>query len=266
MGILNVTPDSFYDGGKYSNEKSILSHTEKMLEEGATIIDIGANSTRPGSEFISESDELTRLMPVLEILRKNFSDTIFSIDTFRSNVVETITENFGDFIINDISAGTFDNKMFETIAEKQLPYILMHIQGQPKNMQKNPTYKDISNEILKYFSEKVDKLKILGVNDIIVDPGFGFGKSLEHNYELLDKLDNFKILELPICVGFSRKSMIHKLLNISPNESLNGTTVLNTIAVQNGASILRVHDVKEALETIKIFNMFKNTSLEISNS
>ena len=258
MGILNITSDSFYDGGRYSDEKSIVAQTEKMLDEGAKIIDIGANSTRPGSVFVSEKDELSKLIPVVELLKKNFPEAIFSIDTFRSNVVKTIIENFGDFIINDISAGAFDENMFETIAEKQVPYIIMHIKGKPENMQKKPEYKDLITEIIKYFSEKLYKLKKLGAKDIIIDPGFGFGKTLNHNYELLSKLNSFKIFELPICVGFSRKSMIHKLLNISPNESLNGTSVLNTVALQKGASILRVHDAKEASEAIKIYNSLYN--------
>jgi dihydropteroate synthase len=251
MGILNTTPDSFYDGGKYLTEKEWLLHTETMLSEGAAIIDIGAVSTRPGAKSISINEETDRLMPVLKSVRKKFPDTVISVDTFSAAIAKLAVDNGAD-IINDISAGTFDDKMIETIALNNVPYIIMHIKGTPQNMQINPTYKDVTKEILMFFSERINKLRQAGIKDIIIDPGFGFGKSLEHNYEILNRLDLFRMFELPVLTGFSRKSMINRLLNIKPSEALNGTTVLNTIALTKGAKILRVHDVKPAIEAIKI--------------
>lgn len=254
MGILNITPDSFYDGGKYSTLKDILLHTEKMLSEGTDIIDIGAISTKPGAIEISEEKEMERLIPVLKEIRKQFPKTIISIDTFRHGIAERAIES-GAHIINDISGGTFDNKMFETIAHLKVPYILMHIQGTPQTMQIAPSYHNITHEIISYFAEKIMHLKNLGVADIIIDPGFGFGKTIAHNYEIMKHLEDFKLLEMPILMGVSRKSMIYKLLNISPNEALNGTTTLHSIALLKGANILRVHDVKEAVEVVKIMEM-----------
>ncbi|MEK6614845.1 MAG: dihydropteroate synthase [Bacteroidota bacterium] len=251
MGILNVTPDSFFDGGKYTDEKNILLHAEKMISEGADIIDIGAYSTRPHAQPISEEEELKRLIPAIKLVRKNFSDVIISADTFRSNVVIHAV-NEGADIINDISGGSLDKEMFETIAKLKVPYILMHIQGTPQTMQINPHYKDVVKEVKEYFLKKIKNLQYFGVSQIIIDVGFGFGKNLEHNYTLLKHLSEFKEFGFPILAGISRKSMINKALDITPDTALNGTTVANTIALMNGANILRVHDVKEAKEAIQI--------------
>ncbi|WP_299124908.1 dihydropteroate synthase [uncultured Tenacibaculum sp.] len=251
MGILNITPDSFFDGGKYKNEKEILIQTEKMLNDGATFIDVGAYSSRPGAKHISEEEELQRIIPVIELLVKKFPEIIISVDSFRSRVVEE-TINTGAAIINDISGGVMDVKMFETVAKLQVPYIMMHMQGTPKNMQQNPTYTDIVREITSFFAAQIFKLRELKVNDVIIDVGFGFGKTLEHNYELLQKLSLFKHLNVPVLTGVSRKSMLYKLLDITPQEALNATTVANTIALLNGTNILRVHDVREAVEAVKI--------------
>lgn len=271
MGILNVTPDSFFDGGKYNNEKAILLHAEKMIAEGADIIDIGACSTRPNAKEISEEEELKRLIPAIQLVRKKFADVIISADTFRSKVAEEAV-NAGADMINDVGGGvgswelgenlrTPNSKprtdMFETIAKLKVPYVLMHIQGTPQTMQANPQYKDVVKEVKEYFSLKVEKLKSLKVEQIIIDVGFGFGKTLEHNYSLLKHLAEFKEFNLPILVGISRKSMINKALGTKPEEALNGTTAANTIALMNGANILRVHDVKEAKEAVKIFNCIK---------
>ncbi|NVO02327.1 MAG: dihydropteroate synthase [Bacteroidetes bacterium] len=253
MGILNITKDSFYDGGKHIQIADILAHTEKMLTEGAGIIDIGAVSTRPGANEIDEVQEMEIFKEFLPAIVKEFPQAIISVDTYRSNVAKYTIEN-GAHIINDISAGNFDNKMFETIAELKAPYIMMHIKGTPQNMQQNPIYTNLIGEIISYFQEKILKLKSLGVKDIIVDPGIGFGKTLDHNYEILSKLEMLKIFELPILMGVSRKSLIYKLLGGTPAEAQNGTTVLNTVSLLKGASILRVHDVKEAVEAIKIFS------------
>lgn len=257
MGILNITPDSFFDGGKYNNEISIISQVEKMLSEGATFIDVGAYSSRPGAKNISETEELERILPVIKLLIKEFPNILLSIDTFRSAVAKECIK-YGACIINDISAGSLDNQMFPTIAELQVPYIIMHMQGLPENMQLNPVYNNITQEILKYFSEKLAELRSLSINDIIIDVGFGFGKTIKHNFELLNNLSFFKSLDVPMLVGLSRKSMLYKSLKITPNQALNATTVANTIALQNGAHILRVHDVKEAVETIKIVNQLNN--------
>ncbi|CAM1347936.1 dihydropteroate synthase [Tenacibaculum insulae] len=256
MGILNVTPDSFFDGGKYKNEKDILTQTEKMLNEGATFIDVGAYSSKPGSKFVSENEELQRILPVIELLTSNFPEIIISVDSFRSKVVNEAI-NAGGAIINDISGGMLDDKMFATVAKLQVPYIMMHMQGTPENMQLNPVYEDVVSEIISFFSAQLFKLRQLKVNDVIIDVGFGFGKTIPHNYELLQKLALFKNLEVPILTGVSRKSMLYKLLNISANEALNATTVANTIALLNGTNILRVHDVKEAVEAIKIVNQLQ---------
>lgn len=251
MGILNITPDSFFDGGKYSDSKQMLLQTEKMLSEGATFIDVGAYSSRPGAAHITESEELERITPVITALTKEFPGIHISIDTFRSNIAKACVEN-GAQLINDISAGAMDPKMFLTIAKLQVPYIMMHMKGTPQTMQLNPTYENITSEVLSYFSEKIFSLRKLGVNDIITDVGFGFGKTVAHNYELLSNLELLKKLEVPTLVGVSRKSMIYKLLDSDAKEALNGTTAANTIALLNGANILRVHDVKEAMEAITI--------------
>lgn len=254
MGILNITPDSFFDGGKYNAPTQILLQVEKMLSEGATFIDVGAYSSRPGAKHISEEEELNRILPVIQLLTKEFSDIIISADTFRSKIAEQCIDS-GASLVNDISAGSLDNNMFKTIAKLQVPYIIMHMQGAPQNMQTNPNYKDIVPEVLFYFSKKIVELRNLGINDIISDVGFGFGKTLEHNYQLLKNLALFKNLEVPILTGVSRKSMLFKPLNITPKEALNATTSANTIALLNGANILRVHDVKQAIETIKIVEL-----------
>ncbi len=256
MGILNITPDSFYDGGKYQTKKEILRKTRQMIKEGASIIDVGAYSSRPGAGHIKVEEEMQRLKIALEVIRTDFPDVIVSADTFRSSVASMAVKDYEVDIINDISAGSADENMFDTIAALNVPYIMMHIKGTPQNMQVNPTYDDVVGEIINYFSEKIQKAKLSGICDVIIDPGFGFGKTLEHNYLILSRLDDFKIFELPILVGLSRKSMIYKALDATPKEALNGTTVLNTIALMNGANILRVHDVKEAMETVKLFSLY----------
>ncbi|WP_340076632.1 dihydropteroate synthase [Leptobacterium sp. I13] len=253
MGIVNVTPDSFYDGGKHFDEKAILITVEKMLTEEATFIDIGGYSSRPGADHISEEEELNRTVPAVELIIKFFPETLISIDTFRSRVArECIVA--GAAVVNDISAGVLDKAMLKTIAELQVPYVMMHMKGTPQDMQKNISYNDITKEMLFYFSERVAEARKWGINDLIVDPGFGFAKTLEHNYELLSKLDLFAPLNLPVLVGLSRKSMIYKLLGASADDALNGTTALNTIALMKEARILRVHDVKEAVECVKLIN------------
>jgi len=260
MGILNITPDSFYDGGKYKNEADILFQTEKMLTEGATFIDVGAYSSRPGATHISEKEELKRILPVIELLVKYFPEIIISVDTFRSEIAKKTIEN-GAAIINDISGGKMDEKMFQTVAKLQVPYILMHMLGTPQNMQQNPVYEDVTKDIIRFFSEQIFKLHQLKMNDIIIDMGFGFGKTLQHNYEILSNLALFKNLDAPILIGISRKSMLYKPLDITANEALNATTATNTIALLNGANILRVHDVKEAVEAIKIVNQLRENEL-----
>ena len=260
MGVLNVTPDSFYDGGRYTNEQLIVDRVRQMISEGADFIDVGAFSSRPGADFVSENDEVNRLNPALTAIRKHFPDSILSIDTFRSGIAKFAVENFNVDIINDIFAGKADDKMYQTVAELGVPYIIMHMKGTPQNMQKNPSYKNVTKEIFMFFSEKLSQIRHAGVNDIVIDPGFGFGKTIEHNYTILKQLDAFKIFELPVMVGLSRKSFIYKVLKTVPEESLNGTTVLNTIALVNGASILRVHDVKEAKEAIRLTQMYLNAT------
>ncbi|MFD0862277.1 dihydropteroate synthase [Sungkyunkwania multivorans] len=254
MGILNITPDSFYDGGKYIKDREILLQVEEMLREGATFIDIGAYSSRPGAEHVCEEEEINRILPAVTSVLERFPEALLSIDTFRSKVAKECIEA-GAAIVNDISAGNMDTDMFQTVADLKAPYVMMHMKGTPQTMQKDPTYDDISKEMMHYFSKKINEAKSLGIKDIIIDPGFGFGKTIEHNYEVLSKLALFKNLEMPILVGVSRKSMIYKILNSSPSEALNGTTVVNTIALTKGANILRVHDVKEAMECIKLAEM-----------
>lgn len=253
MGILNVTPNSFFDGGKYKNEDEIISQVDKMLSEGATFIDIGAYSSKPSAEFVSEQEEIERIIPVIELILKHFPDTLLSIDTFRAEVAKASIES-GAAIINDIAAGELDDKMFEIIAHYNVPYIMMHMRGNPQTMQSLTQYDNIVKEMLFYFSEKVKKARSLGINDLILDPGFGFAKTTDQNYEVLQKMELFNLLELPVLAGVSRKSMIYKTLNNTAQEALNGTTVLNTIALTKGAKILRVHDVKEAVECVTLFN------------
>lgn len=257
MGILNATEDSFYDGGKYANKQAIISRCKTMLEEGASIIDIGAQSSRPGATLIQAEQELEKLLPIIKLLKTEIPEIIISIDTFWAKTAKECIEA-GAHIINDISAGEMDNNMFDAIAELQVPYIIMHMQGTPQNMQKNPTYKNIIQEITSYFEERIKQLKSKGIKQIIIDPGFGFGKTLAHNYQILNALEQFNQFEIPVLVGTSRKSMIYNLLDTKPNNSLNGTSITNTIALQKGASILRVHDVKEAMECIKITTFAKN--------
>ncbi len=259
MGIMNLGPDSFYDGGKYQTKLDVIKKADQLLSEGASIIDMGAASTRPGAHIIDERTERRRLMPALDIVLENFPHAVISIDTYNAGIAKEAIEK-GAHIINDISAGEIDDKMYDTIASLQVPYIIMHMKGTPETMQDNPVYDDPVKEIAYYFSKKVDQLRQRGVHDIVIDPGFGFGKNLDDNYRILNQLDYFKILEQPLLVGVSRKSMINKVLKTSPAEALNGTTVLNTVALQKGASILRVHDVKQAVETIKITRKLLDTA------
>ncbi|PCI93296.1 MAG: dihydropteroate synthase [Flavobacteriales bacterium] len=253
MGILNLTPDSFFDGGTNCNKEDIILKVNNMEYDGAQIIDIGGYSTRPGATQVTEEEELNRVLPIVKLIANNFKDLTISVDTFRSNVAKKCIE-VGATMINDISGGSLDTNMFNCVANLNVPYVLMHIQGNPENMQENPTYNNVVEDVKNYFEEKIIQLNQLGVKDIILDPGFGFGKTVEHNYELLNNLDAFNCFNLPILAGLSRKSMITKVIDTSPDEALNGTTVLNTIALTKGANILRVHDVKEANECIKLVN------------
>ena len=256
MGILNITPDSFFDGGKYITEKEQLNRVEQMLNEGADFIDIGAQSSRPGAKEIGAEKEISMLNLALDSIRKHFPQAIISVDTWHSQVAKS-AYNSGADIINDISGGTFDKEMFATMLELQIPYILMHTGGRPEVMQNSPHYENVLKEVIYFMSKQIAELNFMGVNDIIIDPGFGFGKSIEHNYDLLKNLNHFSFLEAPILVGISRKSMIYKYLNINPVDSLNSTTALNMIALKNGADILRVHDVKEAKECVELWKMLK---------
>ena len=258
MGILNVTPDSFYAHSRKQTETEILARAHQIVDEGASIIDLGAYSSRPNALDVSESEEMQRLRNALQIIRRELPDAILSIDTFRADVARMCVEEYGAAIINDISAGQMDNRMFPTIAQLGVPYIIMHMQGTPQNMQDSPHYDNLLKEVFYYFSEKVQRLRDLGVKDIILDPGFGFGKTIEHNYQLMNHLEEFNVFQLPLLVGISRKSMIYKLLGTTPEEALNGTTVLNTIALQKGAHLLRVHDVKAAVETVTLTDKMKN--------
>ena len=258
MGILNITPDSFYDGGQITGIDSALRLAESMLKEGALILDIGGQSTRPGAKSINSTEEWKRIGPSLISINKHFPDSIISIDTFHSDVAKNAVEE-GASIINDISAGDYDKGMLPYVLQSQIPYLIMHMKGHPENMQENPQYENVVTEVLNYFINKVSHLKKIGLNDIIIDPGFGFGKTLENNYSLLKNLSLFQILDCPILAGISRKSMITKTLAITPSDALNGTTALNTIALLNGASILRVHDVAEAIEVNKLVNAYQKS-------
>ena len=257
MGILNVTPDSFYAGSRGVAERDIIERLRQMTDEGASIIDIGAYSSRPDADDVSTEEEMARLRHALNLVRQHQPDAVVSVDTFRADVARMCVEEYGVAMVNDISAGEMDDEMFPTIARLGVPYIAMHMKGTPQTMQINPQYEHFLKEIFYFFSEKVQKLRDLGVKDIIIDPGFGFGKTMEHNYQLMNHLEEFKLFGLPLLVGISRKSMIYKLLGTSPEEALNGTTVLNTIALQKGAHILRVHDVKAAVEAVKIVEKMK---------
>lgn len=259
MGILNVSLDSFYDGGKFLDEKAVIDQVNKMLNEGATIIDVGAASSRPGSDIIPEDIEIERIKKSVGWIKKHFPNAIISVDSWRASVAQVGLDQ-GASMINDISGGDLDPKMFETLAKFNVPFVIMHMQGTPQNMQINPTYSNVSQEVLLNLQSKVQQLRLLGINDIIVDPGFGFGKNLEHNYSLLQQLSSLKMLDCPVLVGLSRKSMVNNVLGTKASEALNGTTVLNTIALLNGANILRVHDVKEANEAIKIIEQYKTVS------
>ena len=256
MGILNVTPNSFYDGGKHKNINTIIHQVDKMFSDGATFIDIGAYSSKPTADFVSEVDEINRLNFVLKEIVNTFPNIILSVDTFRANVAKIAIEN-GVAIVNDISAGLLDENMLPTVADLKVPYIMMHMRGNPQTMQTLTDYNDIVKEMIFYFSERVAKARSFGISDIIIDPGFGFAKTLEQNYEVLNKLELFSLLDLPLLAGISRKSMIYKVLEKTAKDALNGTTVLNTIAVQKGAKILRVHDVKDAVECIKLVDKLK---------
>lgn len=257
MGILNITPDSFYDGGRNKNMSDYLRNAEKMLKDGAAFIDVGAYSSRPGAADISGEEELKRILPVVESLLKEFPEALLSIDTFRSEVARKCVEA-GAAIINDISAGNLDPEMIKTVGDLQVPYIMMHMRGNPKTMKDLNTYEDLVQDILLYFAQKINEAREAGINDLIIDPGFGFSKNIAQNFELLSKLDLFSNLDLPILAGTSRKSLIYKTLKTTPDEALNGTTVLNTISLLKGAHILRVHDVKEAAECVKLTSQIKN--------
>ncbi|HHB52524.1 MAG TPA: dihydropteroate synthase [Saprospiraceae bacterium] len=257
MAILNCTPDSFYDGGKFTTEKSILLQVEKQLIEGADIIDIGAYSSRPNAKHISVDEESDRLLPVVRAISKAFPNAVISVDTFRSSIAKKAVD-VGAHIINDISGGNLDHHMFQTIAELKVPYVLMHMQGTPQTMQNKPITTAVTRHVNSFFQKKVQDLALLGVNNVILDVGFGFGKTLDQNYELLKNLASFKHFNKPLLVGLSRKSMLYKLLDSTPNNVLNATTIANTIASLNGADILRVHDIKEAVEVVKVIKQYQN--------
>lgn len=261
MGILNVTPDSFYDGGRFKSDSQILNQVERMLTEGATFIDIGAYSSRPGADDVTEKEEISRLLPIVKSILTNFPETLLSIDTFRSSVAKIAIEN-GAAIINDISAGKADSKMLETIRHFQVPYILMHMRGTPQSMNTKTDYEHVLTDVVKELSQQVHLAKQLGINDLIIDPGIGFAKTISQNFTILKHLDYFKIFELPILLGVSRKSLIYKTLETDAENALNGTVVLNTVGLLKGASILRVHDVKEARECIRLHQALESNSLE----
>lgn len=262
MGILNVTPDSFYSGSCMQTEKEIETRVQQILDEGAAIIDVGAYSSRPNADHVPAEEEINRLRRGLEVLRRTAPDAVMSVDTFRADVARMCVEEYGVAIINDIAAGEMDADMFRTVAELNVPYVMMHMQGTPQNMQQYPHYDNLLREIFLYFARKVQQLRDLGVKDIVLDPGFGFGKTLEHNYRLMAHLEEFRLFELPLLVGVSRKSMIYRLLDTTPQESLNGTTVLHALALMKGADILRVHDVRQAVEAVKIVEAMKKAAID----
>lgn len=258
MGIINITPDSFYESSRCQNEEAIINRVKQIIAEGGTIIDVGAYSSRPNAVDVTADEEIKRLCFALGVIKKHLPDAVLSIDTFRANVVEAVYDKFGAFIVNDIAAGGLDNNMFATVGRLKLPYIAMHMKGTPQTMVNETEYDNLVQDIICYFANKVECLRNAGVHDIILDPGYGFSKNLEQNYELLHRLPDFNIFELPLLVGISRKRMIYGLLGTAATEALNGTTVLNTIALLNGADILRVHDVKEAVECVKIVSKYKS--------
>ncbi len=261
MGILNLTPDSFFEGSRIQTEAQTIARVQQILDEGGTMVDVGAYSSRPDGVDISAEEEMDRLATGLRVINQHFPDIVISVDTFRAEVAARCVEEFGVSIINDISGGELDSKMFETVARLQVPYIMMHMKGTPQTMQQCTDYDCFIKEIFLYFAKKIAQLRQLGVNDIILDPGFGFAKTLEHNYELMAQLQDFEVFELPMLVGVSRKSMIYKLLNTAPADALNGTTALNAVALMKGANILRVHDVKQAVETVRITETIKKYQL-----
>lgn len=258
MGILNITPDSFYAGSRVEDEAEITRRVTQIISEGADMIDVGAYSSRPGADDVPPEEEMKRLRKGLGIVRKLYPEAVVSVDTFRADVAQMCVEEFDVQIINDISGGMLDANMFATVARLGVPYILMHMKGTPQTMQDQPHYDNVVREVMLYFAEKVQQLRDLGAKDIILDPGFGFAKTLDHNYQLMEHLEDFRLLELPILVGVSRKSMIYRLLDSTPQEALNGTTVLNTVALMKGANILRVHDVKECVEAVRITETMRN--------
>jgi dihydropteroate synthase len=259
MGVINITPDSFFSGSRIQNKETVLQMVEKMFSEGAAVVDIGGQSTRPGSEKISVDEEMKRVMPAIELIMKENSSAIISIDTYHSKVAKEAVEA-GAAMVNDISGGELDPGMLSTVADLKVPYVCMHMKGTPQTMQQNPTYEDVTLEVLDFFIRKIDECRQAGINDVIIDPGFGFGKTIAHNFQLLKNLQAFKMLDRPVLAGLSRKSTIYKTLGVTAEEALNGTTVLNTLALQNGANILRVHDVREACEAIKLFEKYTEAS------
>jgi dihydropteroate synthase len=265
MGILNITPDSFYDGGCYLNETSVISRFSAMITEGADMIDIGACSSRPGAAETSAEEEKSRLRMALKAVRHEFPDACISIDTFRSGIAEYAIKEFGADLINDISAGRWDERMLPLVGNLKVPMIMMHMQGTPQSMQNHPVYSDIVRELLVFFAERSAAAKLYGITDLIIDPGFGFGKTIGHNFQLLRELNLFAIFGMPVMAGLSRKSMIYKSLKVNPGDALNGTTVMNTLALSNGARILRVHDVKEASEVVKLFSIYNTCEDDSDN-
>ncbi len=256
MGIVNLTPDSFFKGSRFLSDSTLLKNVEKMIQYGASIIDVGGYSTRPGAEMVSPEEELQRLSDGVGVILKKFPETLISIDTFRAGIARQMVKNFGVAMINDISGGTLDNLMLETVADLQVAYVLMHTRGNPSNMQKHTDYENVVTEVFQHLEKRLAQLRLLGASDVIVDPGFGFGKTIEQNFELLYKLSYFQQLNAPLLVGISRKSMLYKTLDITAEEALNATTAANILALMGGASILRVHEVKEAMEAVRIFSMY----------
>ncbi len=254
MGILNITPDSFYDGGQYEDPSNALQQARKMIAEGMDILDIGAASSRPGAPLSSAEEEIVRLRPVISLIRKEFPDLIISIDTYHASVASEMVSSYGADMVNDISAGEIDPEMFSTIAQLNVPYIIMHMKGIPGNMQDKPEYSNVTDEVIRFFSEKINQLHRTGISDVLIDPGFGFGKTMDHNYSIMRQLSAFNMFELPIVIGISRKSMIYKLLDTTRDDCLNGTTAAHMILLERGVNIVRVHDVKAASEAIRIFN------------
>jgi dihydropteroate synthase len=265
MGILNITPDSFYKGSRYNSDEEILTTSVRMIEEGADIIDVGGYSSRPGASDISEEEEGRRVLKAIKLISRELPEAVISVDTFRADIAREAVTNCGAQMINDISGGEGDNRMFSVIEKLNVPYIMMHMRGNPRNMQVNPVYDDVVADILRWFGERIFRLKSAGVKDIIIDPGFGFGKTARHNFDLLRRLGDFSIAGLPVLIGVSRKSMIWKTLGITTDEALNGTTVLNTVALCNGADILRVHDVKEAVQTVRLFHKVMKSETRNAN-